>query len=157
MFNRVEGLPGDEHCHDSSLAGSSRHLQCPAFESGVGIVAGVSQAIEYVPSCSPLIWCDFGQPYDRFECFDLAEEWPLSVEVVGTPMLQQLAGSVCDTPIVWIGQFAPLVDMQADIVDALCRLVLLPFVGELLGVFNDQAGLCGTGLISRWWDWSYEA
>ena len=69
----VDRLPGDQHGHDGRLAAARRHLQGEAEKPGIGLLVGLGDLIQKALRRRTLRR-DLGQPDDRLDGFDLAEE-----------------------------------------------------------------------------------
>jgi hypothetical protein len=84
----IERLPGDNHCHNGSLAGAGRHFQGDAEQLQVGV--GIC-CLDRAPQIGilPFAAGDLGQPDQRLDRLDLAKERPLAGEIEMAPMLKQ--------------------------------------------------------------------
>src|SRR5512140_2991738 len=85
--------------------------------------------------------CDFGEPDGSFDGFDLAEERANAGEGVAAPVLEQPRGLGGDLPLVWVREFAPLIDVAPDFVDYGVWVVLLLFGGDAFFVFEQEFAL----------------
>ena len=69
----VHRLPGDQHGHDGRLAAARRHLHGQAEQFRIGLLVGLGDLIQKaLRRCT--LRRDLGQPDDRLDGFDLAEE-----------------------------------------------------------------------------------
>jgi hypothetical protein len=83
----IERLPGNDHRHDRGLARAGRHFQSEAEQLGVGLgICRLDRAPEV--GILPPAAGDLGQPDQRLDGLDLAEEWPLAGEIWTAPMLK---------------------------------------------------------------------
>ena len=101
----VQDLPGDHHRHDDGLAGAGRHLGAQPLKRSA--VAGDVDA-------HPLRWRRFGQPDQRLDGFELAEEKPVIALLGVVPVLKQPLG---DPGHAGVARFAPRLDPRPDLVD----------------------------------------
>ncbi len=76
MAHGIEGLPGDEHGHDSGLSGARRHFEGQAVQSGIGLLVGMVQVLEKAFLPFPHLRGNLREPDGRFHGFHLAEKRP---------------------------------------------------------------------------------
>ncbi len=88
LTGRVHRLPGDQHGHHGGLAAAGRHLHGQAEKLWVGFLVGLADLIQQSFRRSAFR-SDFGQPYDSFDRFDLAEERTRADEFMVPPMFEQ--------------------------------------------------------------------
>ena len=84
----VHRLPGDQHGHDGRLAAARRHLQGEAEKVRIGLFVRLSDLIQEALRRRALRR-DLGQPDNRLDGFQLAEEGARTDELVMAPMLQE--------------------------------------------------------------------
>ena len=72
--------------------------------SGIGIVVGVHEVVEECLLLLSELGGHFGEPDDRLDRLDLAEERPDVLELMMPPVLQQAGGFRGDLPVVRIGE-----------------------------------------------------
>ena len=110
---RVGRLPGDQQRHHGGLAAAGRHLHGDAEEFRIGVRVRVFELRQQV--FPPGLRRYFGQPDDRLNGLQLAEEEGLFPGNVA-PVLQQALRGVRDAPLV-LPKLAPRLDLAADFVD----------------------------------------
>src|SRR5579862_4757190 len=99
MAHGVDRLPGDNHRHNCRLASAGGELESDTREVGVGRKVGVVDPVEDTLITRPLMTRHFGEPDQRFNGFNLAEERAYAAEWIAAPMLQQPRGLRRDVPI----------------------------------------------------------
>src|SRR5262245_11176429 len=67
----VDGLPGNDHRHDGSLARPGRELQSKPHQSGISLVVGRFEMLDEL-STGAIVRRYFGEPDERLNRFDLA-------------------------------------------------------------------------------------
>jgi hypothetical protein len=112
----VDCLPGDQHGHDSCLAGTGRKLQRKAHQFWVGIFIGRVEMSER-PLSIPRTRCDFHKPNRGFHRFDLTKELADVSAFAVTPMLKKPRGFRGHLPLRGIGQCAPCVHIAPNFID----------------------------------------
>ena len=126
----VDGLPGDDHRHDGSLAGAGGELQRDAGQLRVGVPAGAGEPVEDALAGRPQLGGNLGQPDDCLDGLDLAEERAVIAEPMMAPMEEQPGGFWSDTPVVGALYLSPIIDPAANLIDrGSDELVLLPLGG----------------------------
>ncbi len=125
MTHGIDRLPGDDHGHDGRLARAGGQLEREAQQFRIGFAIDGTQMIEKALAVFPDFGCDFSEPDNRFDRFDLAEERSYSRKVVRAPVLQQAAGFWRDAPLVGAFQLAPPIDLYPQFVDDRADVVLL--------------------------------
>ena len=113
----VDGLPGDDHRHDGSLAGAGGELQRHAQQLRVGVPAGAGEAIEDALAGRPQLGGNLGQPDDCFDGLYLAEERAEIAEPMMAPMEEQPGGFGSDAPVVGALYLSPIIDPAANLID----------------------------------------
>ena len=121
----VDGLPGNQHSHNSGLTRASGKLEGQPHQTGVGVVTGIGQVFEKAFAGPASGRGDLSQPDGGLNRFDLTEERLDIVKLVMSPMLKQAGGFRRDMPVGWIWSFSPLVYLAADCIDIRSRVVLL--------------------------------
>jgi len=81
-------LPGDQHGHDSCLAAARRHFHGETKKCRIGFLIGFGDLIQESLRRGAL-QSDFGQPDDRLDGFELAEEWTGANEFMKAPMFEE--------------------------------------------------------------------
>lgn len=120
-------VPGDQHGHDNGLAGTGRHLECRARQTGVrGVVRFTYRVLDPGVAVFP---CHLGDVDRSFKGFILAEEQFFLAAGIG-PIGDQAGGGRRDADI---AARAPQSDASPDIVNKLVFFdpVLRPFGIEL--------------------------
>ena len=130
----VHSLPGDEHGHDDSLAGSGGHLESDPRKPEVEIVVEGFDA--FAPVGVGVATCDLVQEDRNLGSLALTEEHTL-LPVRVRPMQQQLAGHRRD-PLVALPP--PLVDLTTKFVDQAVCLALFRSALELQFLLERSVG-----------------
>ena len=112
--HRIDGLPGDQHRHDSGFTGAGGQLQRQPKQFGIGIMVSVGQMLDK-PFSIGRSRSNLHEPDGGFDGFNLAKEGPDAVEVVVTPVLQQEGRLGCDLPLSGIRKAAPLVHLTCAV------------------------------------------
>ena len=150
--DRVDGLPGNQHGHDRSLAGTGGKLQREAHEFGIGVVVGVCQMLDKALARFANLRSNLRQPDRGLDCLDLAKERPDAAKRVMAPVLQQSRRLWSDSPIIGIRYTSPLVDVVAHRIDDCGVVVLLLGRGQPLAfVEYDRRLRRGGGALPRLW------
>ena len=137
----VDRLPGDDHRHHGGLAGSGRELEGEPPEAGVGVLAGALQrAQQFARPPIAALGRHLGQPDQRLDGLDLAEEGAEVAELVPPPVIEQAGRLGRDLPAL-PGQTAPRADQSAQFLDAGGELVLLVLAGEALALVEHHRTL----------------
>ena len=136
--NRVNGLPGDQHRHDSCLASPGCQFKRQPLQTSIHFDVGTGQMVEKSPTGSTGLRCNLCQPDDRLHRFDLAEEGPNVIEPVVPPMLEQSCRFRRHPPLFRIWQLPPSVDLNANAVDDFRQVVFLAFRSELAGCLGED-------------------
>ena len=123
--DRIDGLPGDQHRHDSGLSCACRQLECQSRQLGIGIVIGIFQMVEEVPTHLPDVRRNLSEPYCGFYCFHLTKKGANTTELVMPPMPKQAGSLRRHTPLVLIRYLAPPINLPTNTVDSLHQIVLL--------------------------------
>jgi hypothetical protein len=139
----IDGVPGNQHGHNSGLASAGGQFQRQPHELRVGIVVGIGQVFQERFSGISSVGGDLGEPDDGFNRLHLAEEWPDVAERVMPPMLQQTSGLGYHLPVVGIRQAAPLIDLLSNGINNCRMVVLLRLCGQPLAIVEDDLLLCG--------------
>ena len=145
MPDGVHGLPRDQQGHHRRLAGPGGQLQGDAVQHrrlvGGGPAVGVLQVAEVILRRLAGPRRDLGQPDQRLDRLDLAEERPDVAEGVAAPVPQQARRLGRHAPGA-LGQAPPAVDGLTHAVDEPGQVVLL-VVGRdrLRGLVGDQPQL----------------
>lgn len=94
------------------------------------------RALDMVPKVfvGLLVPGDLREPYDCFDCFDLAEEGANALKIVVPPMLQEAGSGGRDTPIGLARQPAPGGDARPDFVDNRPAVFLLLGGKAVIGI-----------------------
>ena len=132
LASGVHRLPGNQHGHDGCLAAARRHLQGEAEQRRIGLFIRLSDLIEEALRCGAL-GGDLGQPDNRLDGFQLAEEWARTDELMMAPMFQEPLRYAGDTPIGRIAQRAPSIEIAANFVDQRIFAVGFEIKGRLAG------------------------
>ena len=115
-------------------------------ELGIGVVVGIGEMFEETFARFAGFGNDLGEPDERLDSFDLAEERPDGFEFVVTPVLEKARGFRGDLPFVGVRPVAPLVDVDAEFVDDGRGIVLLLLSGEAFAFVEDDLLLVGLAL-----------
>ena len=137
----IERMPGDQHRHHGGLARPGGHLEGEPHERRIRLLVGAQDVLPEFFGALAELRRDLGQPDDRLDRFDLAEERANRFEAVVPPMLQQARGRRRDLPVVRVWQTPPGVDVVPDLVDDRGRVVLLLGIGEIVRVREDHLPL----------------
>ena len=149
----VDGLPGDDHCHDGGLAGAGCDLEGYAQQLRVGVPTGAGEAIEDAFAGRSQLGGNLGQPDDSLDGLDLAEERAVIAEPMMAPVQEQPGGLGSNAPVVGALNVSPLIDTAANLIhrggDELVLLLLggepLAFVEDYLLLSLGRAALSGLG------------
>ncbi len=142
--NRVHGLPGDQHSHDSRLASAGRHLHGETKQIRIGLLVGAEDMFPDM-GILLLIACDLGQPDDGLGGLHLTEERTHPLEGIMSPMVQETRRGRCHAPGGGI-RVPPLRDMGANLVDDRGRVVFLLVRGKPVVSMKVQARLALVGI-----------
>lgn len=138
-------LKQNRNRHDRGLAGTRSELERQARQLGVGVSVRIGEMIEE-PLGAGKLRRNFRQPDGGLDRFNLAEERPDAAETVMPPVLEQAGCLGRDLPLAGIGQFPPVCDLVADLVDDRRRVVLLLGIRKALAFVEDDVRLFGRGL-----------
>ena len=130
MAYRVDRLPGDDHRHHGGLAGPGRELQGQPRQPRVGPGVGRFEVVEEGLRAGAETRRGFGEPDQRFDRLDLAEEGPKAAEAVVAPVPQQAGRLRGDAPMARVRQRPPPVHVATELVDDGRRIVLLGLRGN---------------------------
>jgi len=155
--HRIDGLPGDQHCHYGGFACTRGKLERQPHQLGIGVIIGIGQVFQKLASGLTGLRCHFRKPDSNFDGFDLTKERPETIELVMAPVLKKADGFRRNMPVIGILQLTPLVYMKSQIIDDRSGIVLLFRGGEPLAFIEDNFTLLGCSLASSWlWDWRDE-
>ncbi len=130
MPDGIDGLPANDHGHDRGLAGSGSEFQRGPKDFWVGLPVDRREVIEEPLSFLSDTRRHFGEPDQRFDRFDLAEEGADSSEQMVPPVLEQAGRFRGDAPSRGVGQVPPAFHLDSQLVDQRPDVVLLSFSGE---------------------------
>ena len=116
-------------------------LSAIAQQFRVGLLVGVGQALENGPALGSHFRRDLGQPDERFDRFDLAEEGSVAAEVVAAPVLEETGGLRGYAPVIGARKAPPVIDASANLVNGGGDVVELILVGKAAAVVEFEAGL----------------
>ena len=126
----VQDIPGNDHRHDNGLTRAGRHFRAqPPERSAIGRNL----------HADPIGSGRFGEPYQRFDCFQLAEEKPPGFKFLRVlPVFQQ---PFCDSRDARVPGLSPSLYARANLLDEGDSPELAGIV-ETLGTFrcDDVAG-----------------
>ena len=130
MAHRVDRLPGDDHRHHGGLAGPGRELERQPGQARVGPGVGRLEVVEEGLRAAAEPRRGLGEPDQRLDRLDLAEEGPEAAEAVVAPVPQQAGRLRGGAPIVRVRQRPPPVHVAAELVDDGRRVVALGLRGN---------------------------
>ena len=113
--DRVDRLPGDDHRHHRRLAGAGRKLEGEPRKPGIAV-----RRFEVIQERLPAPTGpgrDFGQPDQRFDRLDLAEERANAAKTVVAPVPQEAGRLRRDVPVPRIRKRPPSIHLAAKLVD----------------------------------------
>jgi hypothetical protein len=142
LAHGIDGVPGNQHGHNSGLASAGGQFQRQPHERRVGVVIGIGQVFQEGVSNLTSVRGNLGEPDGGFHRLHLAEEGPDVAERVMPPMLQQTGGFGRDVPVMWIRQAAPLIDLLPNGVNDGRMVVLLCLCGQPLAFVEHDLLLC---------------
>ena len=146
----VDRLPRNNHGHDCGFPRTGGQLQRHAHQFGICISVRILQMLQKSPAGRPHLMRNLSQPDSRLDGLDLAEERTDVVELVVTPVLQEVNGLWCYLPVVRIGQASPLFNVPTDLIDVRGRVILLRVSGDRLDFPEWQRMLIGGRSASPW-------
>ncbi len=112
----INGLPCDQHRHDSGFAGTCCQFQSEAHEFRIGFPVGVFKMGEKAPVLRRFR-SHLSKPYHRFHSFHLTEKRANTVEFMMTPVFKQARGFRRYFPIFGIRYGSPQINITADHID----------------------------------------
>ncbi len=127
MSHSVDGLPRNDHRHDSGLSCAGGQLQRQTNQFRIGFVVGIGKMLNELLASFACLRSYLGQPNEGLNCFDLAKERPNTAKSMVPPVLKQAGCFRSNLPVAGVWPASPLVYVAAKLIDDWCRVILLSF------------------------------